>query len=301
MKVNLEGISVFVEAAESHSFSKAAERLALTRSAVGKTIARLESRLGVRLFHRTTRSQRLTEQGQIYYERCIRAISELSTGESLLESGRKEVSGKLSVTMPLLFGRYCAVPVLLNLAQQYPALELELSFSDRIVDLMNENYDLAIRFDSGVASGPLQSVKIASQRKVICASPDYLSEKGIPKTLHDLISHNALVYRTRGQIQAWRFCDKDGNYSEPELRSRLSFDSLEVIADAAVKGMGLANLPMWLIHELVSDGKLITQFDHLSTPYYDTYAVWPPTQYTPIKLQVVIDALVSELRWINEA
>src|SRR5664280_1748699 len=138
MRDSLDGVAVFVEAVEAGGFARAAERLALTRSAVGKTVARMEARLGVRLFHRTTRSQSLTEDGQNYYERCLRALEELRAGEALLESGRREVSGKLKVSMPVLFGRYCVGPVLLELAQEHATLELDLRFSDAVVDLIAE-------------------------------------------------------------------------------------------------------------------------------------------------------------------
>lgn len=155
-------------------FARAAERLALSRSAVGKTIARLEARLGVRLFHRTTSRLSLTEDGQIYYERCLRAL------EALLESGRREVSGRLKITMPLLFGRYCAEPILLELAEEHPALELDLRFSDSVVDLIGERFDLAIRNHTAGESKGLSHRKIASQNKVVCASPAYLARRGTP-------------------------------------------------------------------------------------------------------------------------
>src|SRR5262249_22818153 len=141
----LTGIAAFVQAVEAGSFAVAAGRMGLTRSAVGKSIARLEQRLGVRLFHRTTRRQSLTEDGQAYYERCVRALAEIDAAEAALDSGRRAPAGCLRVTAPVLFGRYCVAPVLLELARRYSGLAIEMSFSDRVVDLLEEGFDLAIR------------------------------------------------------------------------------------------------------------------------------------------------------------
>lgn len=145
MTDTLKDIPVFVASVEAGSFAQAAVRLHLSRSAVGKSIARLEERLGVRLFHRTTRSQRLTDNGALFYERCLRALEEIRGAESQLETGKHQVSGRLRVAVPVLFGRQCIAPLLIELAQEHPGLELEMSFSDRVVDLVEEGFDMAVR------------------------------------------------------------------------------------------------------------------------------------------------------------
>ncbi|EPA1861531.1 LysR family transcriptional regulator [Klebsiella oxytoca] len=300
MSVNLEGISVFVEAVESGSFARAAEQLALTRSAVGKIIARLEERLGVRLFYRTTRSQRLTSEGQIYYERCVRALRELKDAESLIDSGQTEVIGKLKISMPVLFGRYCVGPVLLSLASQHPKLELDCHFSDRVVDMVNEGYDLAIRFSSTDISANLQSRKIAIQRKIACAAPDYLDRKGIPLVLDDLVHHEALVYWNNGRVSPWQYLDKHNEIINPELNWRLQFDDYQMIADATVRGMGIACLPYWLVHDHLRSKTLIPLFEELHTPPFQIWAVWPTTHYYPMKLQAAIDTLCEKLKWVTD-
>ena len=139
MTDTLKDIPVFVAAVEAGSFAQAAIRLHLSRSAVGKSIARLEERLGVRLFQRTTRSQSLTDNGALFYEHCLRALEEIRGAESLLETGKQQVSGRLRVAMPVLFGRQCVAPLLIALAQEHPGLELEMSFSDRVVDLVEDD------------------------------------------------------------------------------------------------------------------------------------------------------------------
>src|SRR5258708_37792171 len=160
MNAALSGIDVFVQAVDARSFALAAERLRLTRSAVAKTIARLESRLGTRLFHRTTRSQRLTEDGQAFYERCVRALAEIEEGAAALDSGRREPGGLLRISAPALFGRYCVAPALLSLSTNHPKLNIDASFSHRLVDLIYEGYDLAGRIRSFPDTPPLASPRI---------------------------------------------------------------------------------------------------------------------------------------------
>lgn len=299
MSVNLEGIDVFVKVASLGSFARAAEQLAITRSAVGKIVARLEERLGVRLFHRTTRSLYLTSEGQIYYERCLIAIRELETGESLLESGKIEVNGKLKVSMPVLFGRYCAGPALLSLAAQHQELELECHFTDRVVDIINEGYDLVVRFSSSDLPVNLESRHIASQRKIACASPAYLNLRGVPTSLSDLKHHEALVSWHNGQIMPWQYLDENNQIISPELNWRLQFDDYQMIADAAVRGMGIAWLPSWLVQDHINAGDLFPLFGQLPTPLFHTYAVWPGSSFHPMKLKAAIEILTEKLQWVS--
>lgn len=194
MRDSFEGVAVFVETVEAGGFARAGDRLALSRSAVGKAIARLEARLGIKLFHRTTRVLTLTEEGQAYYARCKRALDELHAGEAFLESGRNEVIGVLRVSMPVLFGRYCVAPILTEMAREHSRLELDLCFSDLVVDIIGEGYDLAIRNGPITAGSGLRMRKLISQQKVICAAPGYLARRGTPTDMAALASHDALAY-----------------------------------------------------------------------------------------------------------
>ncbi|WP_027059596.1 LysR family transcriptional regulator [Mesorhizobium loti] len=295
MRNRFDGVPVFVEVVEAGGFAKAAERLALTRSAVGKSIARLEERLGVRLFHRTTRTQNLTEDGQQYYERCLRAMEELLAGESLLESGRRDVAGRLRVSMPVLFGRYCVAPVLLAFAREHPQLELDLSFSDRQVDLIADGVDLAVRNGVLGNGAGLQARRITSQRKVLCAAPAYLAAKGAPDEIADLAAHDTLLYWRADHGQAWQLPDARGKLIDVSVASRLRFDDLEAIANAAVDGMGLAWVPHWLIRDELLAGSLVALWANRPSASMECYAVWPATQYLPLRSRLAIDALVSEL------
>lgn len=297
MKDRLAGISVFVEAVEAGGFSAAAVRLNLSRSSVGKAVARLEARLGVRLFHRTTRSQSLTEDGQTYYEHCLRALETIRTGEAMLESGRRCVSGRLRVSMPVLFGRRCVAPILTDLAHQYPELELDLNFSDLVVNVIEDGFDLVVR------NGPLDrsadqlaARKIARQRLVVCAAPSYLEARGTPKRIEDIGEHETIAYGHAGRIYAWRFPKtEDAPAATIYPKARLRFDDIEAIADAAAKGMGIAWLPYWLVRNHILSGELVPILEDRPGLAIEAHALWPQSRHLPLRIRVAIDALVREL------
>jgi DNA-binding transcriptional LysR family regulator len=295
MSEMLNGVDVFVAAVETGSFASAAKRLHVTRSAVAKTIARMESRLDVRLFHRTTRSLALTEDGQGYYEHCLRALEELRAGETALESGRREASGRLRVSVPVLFGRRCVAPVLARLAAEHPRLELDLSFSDRPVDLIEDGFDLAIRNgEIGDGTG-LMTRTVSLQRMTVCASPAYLDNHGRPESLDDLAAHQAITYGRAGRVKAWQFPIGNGVPREVTPPSRMRFDDIEAIADAVEAGYGLAWLPCWLIRERVRIGALVTLLENVPRLSFRTHALWPATPHQPLRVRLAIDALAAAL------
>ncbi|BBP59982.1 transcriptional regulator [Pseudomonas sp. St316] len=295
MRDRFDGVQLFVEVVDAGGFAKAGERVSLTRSAVGKAIARLEERLGVQLFQRTTRTQCLTEDGQQYYERCLRAIDELRAGETMLENGRREVVGKLRVTLPVLFGRYRVAPILRSYARQHPNLELELNFSDRQVDLIAEGFDLAVRNGRLGNGSTLQARQLVSQRKVLCASQAYLEKRGEPNTLADLTDHDLLPYWRNDHGLAWKLPDEKGALVDVLVSSRLRLDDLEAIADAAAEGMGLAWLPYWLIRDRMQQGSLVEIWGDRPRAAMECYVVWPAAQYQPLRSRLAIDVLACEL------
>jgi len=295
MNDRLTGIDTFVQTVDAGSFALAAERLGLTRSAVGKTIARLEQRLGTRLFQRTTRQQNLTEDGQAYYERCVRALAELDAAEAAFDSGRREPVGRLRVSAPLLFGRQCVAPVLAALAHRHPRLQVEMSFSDRVVDLVEEGFDLAVRIGPLRDSATLAARRLGSQAMGICAAPAYLAERGTPRTIADFAAHAAIVYGLNGSSAQWRIRDTDGALREPVIASRLRFDDVQAIADAAIAGHGLAWLPCWLIAPRLRSGELTLVTSSQNTVASEVHAVWPQSRYLPNKTRMAIDALVEQV------
>ncbi|MCY1078286.1 LysR family transcriptional regulator [Archangium lansingense] len=295
MMERFSGVLAFVQAAEAGSFALAAERMGLSRSAVGKSIARLETHLGTRLFLRTTRRQSLTEDGQAFYERCVRALAELEAGTAALDSGRRAPTGRLRVSAPVMFGRHCAAPLLWELAQQHPGLEVEISFSDRVVDLIEDGYDLAVRVAPLADHAGLTARRLGAQEMLVCAAPAYLARHGHPATLAELDGHTAVVYGRNGISKPWRFPDGQGGEKIVSVPSRLRFDDVETIADAAVQGAGLAWLPCWLVAEHLRDGRLVAVLEQERRYGNEVYAVWPQNKHLPSKVRAAIDVLVARI------
>lgn len=295
MSDRLGGIAAFVQAAESGSFALAADRLNLTRSAVGKSIARLEQRLGVRLFHRTTRSLSLTEDGQAFYESCLRALKELEAGEAALDSGRSCATGRLRVSVATVFGRHCVAPILLDLMDQHPGLELDLSFNDRPVDLIEDGFDLAVRGGNLADQSGLMMRRLGEQRMIVAAAPAYLAKHGTPQRLEDLAQHDGVVYGRGSHTKSWVFKGPEGKLVEQLVRCRLRLDDVEALVDAALRGAGLGWLPCWLIAPHVKSGALVPVLSPDFSVGYPMYAVWPQSPHLPLRTRLAIDALAARL------
>lgn len=292
----LTSMAVFVKAVDLGSFAAAAAALDLSGPMFGKHVRFLEERLGVRLINRTTRRQSLTDFGRAYYERCRLVLAEAEAADALAADQLSEPRGKLRVIMPVHFGRRCVAPILLELAQRYPALELDLSFSDPIVDLAEDGCDLAIRTGNLEDQAGVIARRIARQRMVVCASPSYLEMHGWPRQLEDLGSHQAIIYRRSGRVvQPWLFPRDDQAAVEVMPVSRLRLDDLAAIADAAAAGMGLAWLPYWLVREHIQAGALLVLLPKQPGFLYDAYALWLQTPHLPLKVRLAVDALAAAL------
>lgn len=298
MSQRLQGIEEFVAAVEAGSFALAAQRLHVTRSAVAKSIARLEARLGTRLFLRTTRSQSLTEEGHGYYERCRRALAELDAAEAMADAARCTATGLVRLSMPAMLGRLKVGPLLLALARRHPGLSLELSFNDRRVDLVEEGLDLAIRSGGLPDTADLVARPVGMQWMVLCAAPAYLAAHERPASVAELAassSHEAVFYSRDGQIWPWRFHDAEGRLVEVVLPSRLRCDSAEVLLEAAIGGMGLSRLPAWLAAEALVAGTLVRVFEEPRPFGFELNVIRHKSRYLPHKTRVVIDWLAEHL------
>lgn len=291
----LTSMAAFVRAVDLGSFAAAADALEMSGPMVGKHVRFLEDRLGARLLNRTTRRQSLTDAGQAYYERCRAVLSEAEAADSVVADQLSEPRGKLRVTMPALLGRHCIAPLLMKLARKYPHLELDLSFGDPIADIVEAGYDLAIRTGDLDDQSGLIARRIASQRMVVCGARSYLRTSGKPKSLDDLATHQAIIYRGSGRVRPWLFPQESGRPREIMPSGRLRLDDLEAIADAAAQGMGLAWLPYWLIRERLDTGALVSLFSSQPPFLYDCHALWPRSPRLPPKVRATVDILATGL------
>lgn len=290
----LSGIAAFVRAAEASSFALAAERMGLSRSAVGKAIGRLEGRLGIQLFHRTTRSLRLTDEGAAFYERCAGALADIQDAETSFDAVKRQPAGRVRISVPVLLGRHCIAPILVDLAAAYPQLELEVAFTDRPVDLLADGFDLVVRTGTLGDDDDLKARCLGTQSMLLCAAPSYLRRHGMPSRLEEIPSHALLAYGKGHRVVSWRFEDQ-GERREIKPTGRLCFDDLEAIADAAASASGLAWLPSWLVAARLHAGQLVEVLPGLRGSGFEVYAVWPLARYLPMRVRAIIDALVQEM------
>lgn len=295
MNDRLTGITTFVRVVEAGNFSLAAERLHLTRSAVGKSIARLEQRLGVLLFHRNARGLSLTHEGQAYYDRCLRALSELDAADAELDSGRREPQGTLRVSAPKLLGRHCITPVLMALVDRYPNLQVDIAFNDRVADLAEEGFDLAIRIGPLNDSANIIARRLGGQHLALCAAPAYLATHGNPQSVAALDGHSGIAYHRFGEDVGWRQLQADAAASKLNIDIRLRLDDLHSLADAAIAGAGLVWLPNWLLARYLRCGELVPVLGDIQLLPSDIHAVWPQTRYLPAKTRTAIDTLLERM------
>ncbi|MGY4398250.1 DNA-binding transcriptional LysR family regulator [Sphingomonas sp. UYAg733] len=291
----LVSMAVFVKAVDLGSFAAAAIALDLSGPMVGKHVRSLEDRLGVRLLNRTTRRQSLTDFGRAYYERCRVVLVEADAADALAADQLSEPRGRLRVTMPVLFGRHCVTPILLDLARRHPMLELDLSFGDRIADLVEDGHDLSIRTGALVDRAGVIARRVARQRMIVCGSPAYLRLHGRPRDLSEIARHQGVIYRRSGRIRPWLFPRIGEAPLEVTPINRLRLDDLDAIADAAAAGMGLAWLPSWLVRERLRTGALVQLFADQPQFLYDCHALWLQTPHLPLRVRLAIDALAAGL------
>jgi DNA-binding transcriptional LysR family regulator len=290
---HLQGISAFVHAVETGSFTAAAARMGVSKSATGKSVARLEERLGIRLLDRTTRSLNLTAEGQAYYQSCLKVLEELNAAETLLASRKRVVSGTLRINLPISFGRLCVMPVLNEVADRNPDLNLDISFTDRQVDLVEEGIDLVVRLGDPGDHASLIGRRIGTQRSIICAAPAYLNRRGRPTSVEELVKHDCLAFAKDGRPLPWAISGPDGLVRPFVIQPRHTVSHGEALRDATVNGLGLAYLSTWLAADDLRSGRL--EVVPIATPAEDVpiTALWPRSRDLAPKVRVVVDALVK--------
>lgn len=290
---DFDGINAFVLTAQLASFTKAGLQLGVTGSAVGKSVSRLETRLGVKLLHRTTRKLTLTSEGGAYLASCLRVLDDLGDTEAGLSTGQAEPRGRLRVDLPAAFGRRYIGPTLIALMQQHAQLDLVLSFGDRPVDLIADGIDLALRIGALRDDAELVARRLGEQRNVICAAPDYLRRRGPVPTPAALLQHDCIVSWRRGARATWLLKGQGGRIEEQEIHVRHALDDGEMLLQGVLAGCGLAQLPTWLVHEHLASGALTTVLDDYAGAAMPIHAIWPRTRFVQPKLRVAIDALVA--------
>lgn len=293
---NLNGIAAFVRAAETCSYVAAGRLLGVSASAVGKSVARLEAKLGVRLLNRSTRRISLSNEGALFYERCQRILADLDDAEMELSHLAKAPRGKLKVSLPVI-GYRMIVPLLADFAQRYPEIELDLDFSDRLVDVVAEGVDVAVR-SGALSDSRLMARELGPFGFVIVGSPAYLARHGVPQVPRDLEQHGCVRYKfpSTGKLQEWAVQRASGE-SELLLRTALTCNNIEALIGAASQGVGLAYLPDFVVREAIAAGQLRSVLGSYLQTTSQFWVLWPSSRHLSPKLRVLIDFLHAHLRF----
>jgi DNA-binding transcriptional LysR family regulator len=285
---SLSGIVAFARTAETLSFTAAAGALGVSASAVGKSVAKLEQSLGVRLFQRTTRRVALTEEGALFFERCRRILDDLREAQAMLSHAAQAPRGRLRVGAPTIGYRFL-LPILQQFRQLYPEVELDIDFNDRIVDVIEEGLDAVIR-SGELSDSSLMSRRLGPFRFMLCASPEYLRKRGTPRTPKDLERHDCLRFRfpTTGKLQNWSL-NGAGSANPFRLRPSLTCNNMEALRAAAIGGLGVAYMPDFLARDDVASGRLSAMLgDCLAEPGQFSI-LWPSSRHLSPKLRAFVD------------
>jgi DNA-binding transcriptional LysR family regulator len=288
-------LEVFAKVAALGSLSGAARALGMSQTMATKHMAALEGRLGVKLLHRTTRKITLSEAGRRYLESVERILSELAEADAVATAERVEVIGTLRVNAPVSFGVRELVPRLAQFSRLHPGLTVDLGLSDRVVDLVEEGWDVAIRIGQ-IEDETLIARKLARCRLLVAASPAYLAERGTPRTISELVSHNCLGYTLSNALGAkrWQF-DTDGSTSTP-VGGSLHANNGDALLAAALAGHGLIYQPTFLIGDDIRAGRLVSlTLDHPPMELPGVFAIYASNRRPPAKVRAFIDFLVTRL------
>ncbi|WP_448623123.1 LysR family transcriptional regulator [Dickeya fangzhongdai] len=290
---HLGGITAFVTTAQQGSFTAAAERLGLTKSAVGKSVSRLEDRLGLKLFQRSTRRLSLTPDGERFLISCQSAIDTLEQAEAELTSHICRPAGRLRVDLPAAFGRQRILPLLLKITRSYPELALTVTFSERFVDPIEEGIDLLIRIGELADSSGLVARRLTTQKLVICASPDYLLNHGEPTSADELSQHHCVVGFRRNQPISWLLKENNGQITRYTPTPTHEFADGDAMLAATLAGCGLSQLPLWLVGNYLERGELKAVLAGHPGGEMPISALWPKSRQLLPKIRHVVDALVK--------
>jgi DNA-binding transcriptional LysR family regulator len=290
---SLGSLNAFVQAAEARSFTVAGQQLRVSSSAIGKAIARLEERLGVRLFHRSTRTISLTPEGVLFLERCRRIFCEIEAAELELAQTQGAPRGKLRVSLPIAL--MLMMPTLTAFMQAYPEIELDLDFTDRLVDLIGEGFDAVVRAGE-ISDSRLMVRMLGTFRLLLVGSPDYFARKGTPEKPEDLKHHACLHHRyaTNGKLERWplRRGRKDIDIALP---TTAVVNTIEPLIYMAEQGLGIACLPDFAIRRQFDAGTLVTVLSSHTDHSGPFRLLWPSSRYLSPKLRVFVDFMAQNL------
>jgi len=290
----MDELEVFVTVVEGQGFSAAAKRLETTPAAVSRRVKALEERLGVRLLQRTTRKVQLTEAGDLYFREVSRLLGDLKAVEQQLEAVTSQPTGDLRIVAPMSFGQRRLAPVVARFAAMHPKLRVILKLEDRETDIVSEGFDLAIRI-AYPSDSSLVARAIGTVPRYFCASPEYLARHGTPRTPRDLLQHHCLHYNVISEREEWTFGGPQGDETIV-IKAAFCCNNGEVLAQAAMHGLGITLLPDFIIEDALSDGRLVRILEGRERSPLVLSVLYPSRRHVPAKTRSFIDYAVEQLR-----
>jgi DNA-binding transcriptional LysR family regulator len=288
----LLAMTVFRRVVELNGFAAAARDLRFSNAAVSKQVAQLEERLGVRLLNRTTRRSSLTEAGRVYYDSCVRILDEIAETEQLVSQQAGTPRGLLRVNAPMSFGIRHLGPVLPDFLARHPEVTVDLALDDRIVALVQDGFDMAVRI-ADMPDSSLVARRFATNRRLLVASPAYLARHGAPEQPSDLARHNCLIYSyLNSREDVWRFSVREGEETVT-VSGCLRTNNGDVLADAAAAGIGIGLLPAFIVDAFLTAGRLIPLLPAWDAGLTGIFAVYPPGRHLSPKVRAFADFLVE--------
>lgn len=291
----LDGIAIFVQVVQSKSFVNAAEKLNHSTSYISKEVSKLETRLGVRLLHRTTRTLSLTSEGEVYYQQCQQIIEDALHVENSI-SGRQQIpQGRLKLSCPVGIGVSRIRPILAEFLAKYPKITLDIDLNDHKVDLVADGFDIVIRAAVQLEDSSLISRRFMNSTSLTLASPAYLKTHGTPKHPDELVNHHMISYRNLKNPEVWQYRTNKGLKIQTQVHSRVLCNNSEMMISLCLAGQGIIRMPLFNLREEVKAGKLVPLFEDLMPINIGVYLVYPSRKNMPAKLKCFIDFIVDKL------
>lgn len=289
----LGAMRVFVRVVQTGSFSATGRELNTTQTTISKKVAALEKKLGVKLLTRSSRDHALTDVGAEYYEKCVAIIGELDEAEARARSQVTSPRGVIRIAAPIAFGRLILAPVIAEFFSLYPEIKVDLTLSDKHVDLIGEGVDVAIRARK-LEDSSLVARHLFDNQMLLVASPEYLAQHGEPKDPMELKRHNCLVYSMLKTLNVWHFSRGGKNLSVP-VNGNFQSDNGDVLLEVALAGLGFAQLPIWMVGEYLKSGRLkqvLSDYEAQTLPFN---AIYPQNRYVPLKVRCFVDFMKQKL------
>jgi len=287
--MNFDGISEFVYVAETTSFTQAAKKLNISTAHVSRRITALEQRLNVKLLYRTTRKVSLTQEGQLFYQHCRNVLDGIEEAERVVTNLQQKPQGHIKLTAPVTYGEQKILPLVNDFIQQHNEVQVSAYLSNQKVDMVEQGFDLAIRLGK-LADSTLMAKKLGSRTNYLCASPQYLEQYGMPHSLSELNDHSCLL----GTLDYWRF-KVAGKEKTIKVKGSLRYNNGTGLTDAALKGLGIVQLPDYYVKDFIAQGKLLPLLSQFQEADEGIWAVYPHNRQLSPKIRALVDYLSKHL------